>query len=394
MKKGLALQLGVTYTSETARLDENNNGKICIGNYFEAVFPRNDIPDPPPVTEGGEGEGEPNTVNLLPQGDISYYYSGSQRIAMRTGQGAYLLFSDHLGSTSVVMDASGQVVEEGYYMPWGGERGDQGISTTDYGYTGQMKEGDIYYYGARWYDPVIGRFMQADTIVPADIQGTQAFDRYAYVNNNPLRYTDPSGKRACDDYYGKGCDVIKPPLPWYEVDGVYSFSGSWFMGPPLVGPIPISQETNVYDPVVTGNLPIHNIGSVLDILNSQLGMHIPIIENEVDKNIFWEMTVSVNDKKLNIDSFWIYDGIMGYRKYLTVDIVAHYGIADGTRSKRVETIIEDFDPDSIKYCPYRLYFPDGIYFDKPQRLELSMEILCGSCLNGRPKWQGFYQRIR
>ena len=135
MKKGLALQLGVTYTSETARLDENNNGKICIGNYFEAVFPRNDIPDPPPVTEGGEGEGEPNTVNLLPQGDISYYYSGSQRIAMRTGQGAYLLFSDHLGSTSVVMDAGGQIVEKGFYMPWGGQRGDQGISTTDYGYT-------------------------------------------------------------------------------------------------------------------------------------------------------------------------------------------------------------------------------------------------------------------
>ena len=48
-----------------------------------------------------------------------------------------------MDSTSVVMYASGQVVEEGYYMPWGGERGDQGISTTDYGYTGQMMEGDI-----------------------------------------------------------------------------------------------------------------------------------------------------------------------------------------------------------------------------------------------------------
>ena len=113
---------------------------------------------------------------------------------MRTGQGAYLLFSDHLGSTSVVMDASGQIVETGYYMPWGEQRGDEGIATTDYGYTGQMKEDDnLYYYGARWYDPAIGRFMQADTIVPADIQGTQAFDRYAYVNNNPILYRDENG---------------------------------------------------------------------------------------------------------------------------------------------------------------------------------------------------------
>ena len=101
-----------------------------------------------------------------------------------------------MGSTSIVMDASGQIVEKGDYMPWGGERGDEGISTTDYGYTGQMQEGDIYYYGARWYDPDIGRFMQADSIVPMASQGTQAFDRYAYVNNNPMIYVDPSGDFA------------------------------------------------------------------------------------------------------------------------------------------------------------------------------------------------------
>jgi len=80
------------------------------------------------------------------------------------------------GGTSVVMDASGQIVEKGYYMPWGGTRGDETITSTDYAYTGQMREGDIYYYGARWpkvpevklkgFDPFIGRLMQADTIVP------------------------------------------------------------------------------------------------------------------------------------------------------------------------------------------------------------------------------------
>ncbi len=144
---------------------------------------------------------------------------------MRTEQGAYLLFSDHLGSTSVVMDAGGQIVEKGFYMPWGGERGDQGITTTDYGYTGQMREGDIYYYNARWYDPAIGRFMQADTIVHMASQGTQAFDRYAYVNNNPLRYTDPSGNyfRECGDDHYQRCGTIPPPPPTYNVFvcGVY-----------------------------------------------------------------------------------------------------------------------------------------------------------------------------
>ncbi len=56
----------------------------------------------------------------------------------------------------------------------GSERLTQGTSPTDYGYTGQKREGgDIYYYNARWYDPMIGRFMQADTIVPLQVQGTQ-----------------------------------------------------------------------------------------------------------------------------------------------------------------------------------------------------------------------------
>ncbi len=59
-------------------------------------------------------------------------------------------------------------------------------------YTGQREESSfgLYYYGARWYDPALGRFVQADTVTP---DGVQALDRYAYVNNNPLKYTDPTG---------------------------------------------------------------------------------------------------------------------------------------------------------------------------------------------------------
>jgi hypothetical protein len=49
------------------------------------------------------------------------------------------------------------------------------------------------FYNARWYDPVSGRFSQADSIIPEQSQGTQAWDRFAYTNNNPVRYTDPTG---------------------------------------------------------------------------------------------------------------------------------------------------------------------------------------------------------
>lgn len=52
----------------------------------------------------------------------------------------------------------------------------------------------------------LNRWAQPDSIVPLATQGTQAWDRYAYVSNNPLRYTDPSGHGAyCGDDYDPGC---------------------------------------------------------------------------------------------------------------------------------------------------------------------------------------------
>jgi RHS repeat-associated protein len=68
-----------------------------------------------------------------------------------------------------------------------------GTLPTDFTYTGQRSEMDsigLMFYTARWYDPQLGRFAQADSIVPGGVQG---LDRYAYANNNALRYNDPSG---------------------------------------------------------------------------------------------------------------------------------------------------------------------------------------------------------
>ncbi|NIP28326.1 MAG: RHS repeat-associated core domain-containing protein, partial [Phycisphaerae bacterium] len=47
-------------------------------------------------------------------------------------------------------------------------------------------------YNARYYNPLVGRFVAADTVVP-DYQNPQKLNRYSYVRNNPLKYIDPTG---------------------------------------------------------------------------------------------------------------------------------------------------------------------------------------------------------
>jgi RHS repeat-associated protein len=54
---------------------------------------------------------------------------------------------------------------------------------------------DTYHMGAREYDPSLGRWLSADTIVP-EPENPQSLNRYAYVYNNPLKYVDPSGHIA------------------------------------------------------------------------------------------------------------------------------------------------------------------------------------------------------
>jgi RHS repeat-associated protein len=118
--------------------------------------------------------------------------------AMRIGSTLYYVLKDHLGSASVVTNSSGTVVGEDRFYPYGETRFTTGTMFTDKLFTGQreMTGLGIYHYGARFYSPKLGRFLSADTIVPG-AGNPQAFNRYAYVLGNPLRYTDPTGHGQC-----------------------------------------------------------------------------------------------------------------------------------------------------------------------------------------------------
>jgi RHS repeat-associated protein len=142
-----------------------------------------------------------------------YIYAGGQRAGVLDGNAIYYLLSDQLGSTSVTSSYNGTKVAEVRYYPFGSDRYSTGNAHTSFRFTGQRVESGIglYYYGARWYDSYLNRWAQPDTIVPQN-QGVQAWDRYAYVNNNPVKYTDPTGHWIPSSQEGQRPSVYVPPI--------------------------------------------------------------------------------------------------------------------------------------------------------------------------------------
>ena len=118
--------------------------------------------------------------------------------------------SNHLGSTSLATTATGGEVGRQWYYPYGDQRHATGSLPTDYRFTGQRIESTIglYDYGARFYDPLLGRFVSADSVVP-EPGNPQALNRFSYVLNNPLRYVDPTGHQGNNPNEGPP----DPPIP-------------------------------------------------------------------------------------------------------------------------------------------------------------------------------------
>ena len=136
----------------------------------------------------------------------TYYYAGNVRVAERYSNTLYFLLTDHLGSTATTTDASGNRVTELRYYPYGDSaRYNPSGQITTFNFTGQRKDSEsgLLFYNARWHDPVVGRFLAADTIVlqPQDLQN---LNRYSYCGSNPLRFVDPSGHAGVDFWGGGG----------------------------------------------------------------------------------------------------------------------------------------------------------------------------------------------
>jgi RHS repeat-associated protein len=121
-----------------------------------------------------------------------YFSLGGVLVAKRVGQTTSWLHTDHQGSVQVVTNAAGQEIQRFKYRPYGDRLSTGTDHTEARGYTGQRQDEDgLIYLHARYYDPVIGRFISPDPTVPTP--RTVGLNRYAYAGNDPINQTDIDG---------------------------------------------------------------------------------------------------------------------------------------------------------------------------------------------------------
>lgn len=110
--------------------------------------------------------------------------------------GTYFFHTNQVNSSAVITDAAGNESTRIVYLPFGevSRANSSGSDAVTAKFTDQEFDSELglYYYGARYYDPSVGRFLSADSVVP-DPSDAQSFNRYSYVLNKPITSIDPTG---------------------------------------------------------------------------------------------------------------------------------------------------------------------------------------------------------
>ncbi|MFH1441355.1 MAG: RHS repeat-associated core domain-containing protein, partial [Candidatus Omnitrophota bacterium] len=163
----------------------------------------------------------------------NYIFAGANRVASVESTGnTYYYHSDHLGSSNIITDANGNLVQHCEYTPYGSIAVNEGIDIAKHKFTGkELDNTGLYYYSARYYDPEIGRFITPDTIVQA-LYDSQSLNRYAYCRNNPINYIDPTGHKWSWGNFFKavGIAIVGIALTMVSGGALTPFIGSYWAG--------------------------------------------------------------------------------------------------------------------------------------------------------------------
>jgi RHS repeat-associated protein len=156
--------------------------------------------------------------------------------------------ADHLGSITQATNSGGAVTFTREYDPWGNLL--QGSATAGFAFTAREWDPEItlYYYRARYYNPVLGRFLSEDR------GAGNGRSPFSYVSNNPLSRVDPSGlvdlnlfSKDADYTFWKAADLYLSPEGIVTVAGHGNYTGmvdehGWVPGTPYENSVSLASR--------------------------------------------------------------------------------------------------------------------------------------------------------
>lgn len=146
------------------------------------------------------------------------------------GETVTFFHNDIAGTPMLATDVNGNPVWKETYRPYGDRLVKASTSNNNkLWFTGKSydEQTGLSYMGARYYDPALGRFMGIDP-APVDVSNVHSSNRYAYANNNPYRYVDPTGEIPLDTLWDAGnvvYDLGKITVGWTTGNQAWVVSG-------------------------------------------------------------------------------------------------------------------------------------------------------------------------
>lgn len=192
-----------------------------------------------------------------------------------TANGFFYLHRDYQGSIMAISDANGAIKEQRQFGAWGEvDRFKKENSEIQFdhsallnrGYTGHEHffEVGIIHMNGRMYDPKLKRFLAPDNFIQ-DPSNTQNYNRYAYVLNNPLKYTDPSGELIGELAAIVVSAIVKIAFAASAAYAIYGFANLWTEDSGGSGSAQVQATPN------SGQSSSQEISSGIPILDARIG---------------------------------------------------------------------------------------------------------------------------
>jgi RHS repeat-associated protein len=315
-----------------------------------------------------------NETDLTGATAVRNVYSGITQLARQDSSGNWTyMLHDHLGTTRMVLSSTGAVTSDVDYYPYGGVAYNSGSSTNLYGFTGYETdtESASNYAVFRNESPSQGRFLRPDPYDGSyDLTDPQSLNRYSYLGNRPLIFTDPSGLSCVtgavdngdgtmsleitDDGDGQGCEAagVAPGGTGWEGDT----PGTWVDLDP--GGYNVTTDPN-------GTITIDmSLGDYLTAMES-LGFHLSVPDMFMGNHKGLQMRNSAD--KCNVHVTDISGGLNGE----PVTASSHYDAVlpfTGNGLKDVGTITAHTLLD---------YFPDEMQKNVWSGMPTGAGLLCG-----------------